>query len=323
MASFVACLASGRSAANRFGRVRRVDQAYYPFLQAIALEFHVTDRLDGTTLSSPFVLPPDPAAITDPDSGAVLVGDAFASISGRRVRVVDRLGLIDLTGGIQRGAIADRIVRSILIVGPSPVAAGVDAFVGRAYDGTADLEGQVPIPVGSNGIDSDNCIFVPQTAMLQLDGLVATPGNPILVRVDVWQPHTAEELALMTDVCCCRANVIDDEGEPFYTTALYVGAACLRTVTGAAPPSAARGVGFTVVTVTGTGFQDGDVVVFMHEDGLGILPIDQINVLNSTTMLVRVDVNGAVPQGAYNIFVSPPLAPPQCGGVGEGLFTVT
>ncbi len=300
-----------------------MDQAYYPFLQAIALEFHVTDRLDGTTLSPRFTIPPDPLSVTDPDSGAVLVGSRFETISGRRVRVVERLGLIDLTGGVQQGAIADRLIRSILVVGPSPVAAGVDATIGRAYDGTSDPEGRLTIPVGSNGIDSENCIFVPQTAMLQLDGLVATPGNPILVRVDVWQPHTVEELALMTDVCCCRQSVFDDEGEPFYTTALYLGAACLRTITDAAPPSAAQGAGFTVVTVTGTGFAEGDLVLFLHEDGLGALPIDQVNVINSTTMLVRVDVNAIAPVGAYNIIVAPPLAPPQCGGVGNALFTVT
>lgn len=280
-------------------------------LQSVALEFHVTGSLDGSTVPDPFPVPPDPAArgLTDPRTGAVVIE-------------VENLGLIDLAGG-RTGVSGDRIIRSLLIAGPNAVGVGVEATIGLAFDGISSPSGGLVIPPGANGIVSENCIFVPQTAMVQLVGLDASPGEPILVRLCLWLPRTVEEYGEMGNLCCCRANTIDEEGEPFYTTALYVGAACSRTVTGAAPPSAARGAGFTVVTLTGTNFTDGDIVVFIHEDGLGVLPIDQINVVNPTTILVRVDVNGAVPLGDYNIIVAPPLAPPRCQGIGEGLFTVT
>lgn len=304
--------------------MRRVDAPAlsYPILNTIALEYHVTVELDGVTDSPPFAIPPDPAARTDRDSQAVLVGDTPATISGRQVFTVERLGLIDLTGYLQNGAGADRIVRSILIVGPTPVGVGVTADIGRIFDGQPDPEGRLVIPVGANGISSDNCIYVPQTAQLQLRGLTATPGNPILVRVLVWQPHTVEELGEMTQLCCCRAAQVDEEGEPFNVTALFFGAACERTVTLAAPPSAPAGTGMVAIALTGTGFADGDLVFFVHEDGLGSLAVSGVIVMNSTAIALSVDVPVAAVLGAYNIIVTPPLAPPQCQGVGEGLFTV-
>lgn len=295
--------------------MRRVPQPNAPdwfHLQAIALQFHVTDRLDGSTFPLPFALPPSTDAVLDPDSGAV-------------IQTVERLGLIDLTGGVT-GGIADRIIRSILVVGPVAVGVGDNAVIQDAVDGIHDplhTGGVLAIPVGANGISSLNCIFIPQTAQLQLDGLVATPGNPILVRICVWQPHTIEELAEMTQVCCCRANVFDEEGEPFYTTAIYSTAACSRTVNTAAPNSAARGSGLLVVTVGGANFADGDIVLFIHEDGLGTIDITQITFVSPVSIQVTIDVDGAVPLGVYNVFVSPPLAPPQCGGLALGVFTVT
>lgn len=280
-------------------------------LQSVALEFHVTGSLDGSSVPDPFPVPPDPAAqgLIDPSTGAIVIE-------------VENLGLIDLAGG-GTGVSGDRLVRSLLIAGPNPVVVGVEATVGLAFDGIPAPNVALTIPAGANGIVSENCIYVPQTAMLQLVGLDASPGEPILVRLCLWLPRTVEEHGEMANLCCCRANTIDEEGEPFYTTALYVGAACSRTVTGAAPPSVARGAGFTVVTLTGTNFTDGDIVVFVHQDGLSTLPIDQVNVVNSSTMLVRVDVNAAVPVGDYDIIVAPPLAPARCQGIGEGLFTVT
>jgi hypothetical protein len=292
-----------------------------PWLQSISLEYHVTVALDGIKLSPDFVLPPDPAAVLDPDNGCVLVGRNTETLpNGKVVRTVDRLGLIDLTGGHQRGGIGDRLVRSLLIIGPTPVA-GV-AQVGRAFDGIADANGQLTIPVGSNGIDSDNCIYVPQTAMLRLTGMTATPGNPILVRIGIWQPSTDEELGEMVQACCCRANAIDEEGEPFFTTAIFSPAACARTVTTAVPPNAARGTGLLVVTLTGTNFAVGDSVTFIAQSGLGQIPVTSVTVMNATTILATIDVNGAVPLGAYDVVVAPPLAPPQCQGIGAGIFTV-
>lgn len=295
-----------------FGRVRLVNPSapvYFP-LQTIALEFLVTDRLDGITPSPPFLLPPDPLANLAPDNNAVRI-------------TVERLGLVDLTGGVPSGALADRLIRSLLIVGPNPVGVGVVATIGRAFDGIPDDNGNVQIPVGAIGIDSDNCLFVPQTAAVRLTGLVASPGNPILVRLLVWQPHTVEELAEMSQVCCCRANVFDEEGEPFFTQALYNLGTCARTVASVAPPTAPRGVGPQAITVTGTGFVDGDILVLISEDGTGTINVLSHAVTNATTLIAAIDVDGAVPLGDYTVIVAPPLSPPECQGIGEGVFSVT
>lgn len=279
----------------------------FPWLQSICLQWSVTDRLDGITPSPDFVLPPNPAAPLNPDTNCVFVG------------TVERLGLIDLCGGAQRGQFADRLIRHLLIVGPNP--AGASADIGLAFDGIADPNGRVDIPLGAVGLDSGNCIFVPQTAQLQIQGLIASPGSPILVRLNVWQPKTIEELAEMTQACCCRANTFDEEGEPFFTTALYDN--CTRTVTLAAPNTAARGAGPTVVNVTGTGFAEGDLIFFFHEDGLGQIPVITSAVTLPTNITVAIDVDGSVPLGDYNILVAPPEAPVQCQGLGLGLFSVT
>lgn len=297
----------------------------YPWLNTISLEYHVTESLDGSTNSPPFVLPPDPAAVLDPDSNCVLVFDPNIPpqtlANGKIVRTVANLGLIDLTGGVQRGATADRLLRSVLIIGPTAVVAV--AQFGRAFDGAADPQGQIVIPLGSNGIDDLNCLFVPQTGQMVLRGMTATPGNPILVRLGIWQPATAEELAEMQEACCCRASVFNEDGEPFFTTAIFSAAACARTVTAAVPNTAVRGVGLTAVNISGTGFAAGDIVRFVHEDGLGEVPVFSTTFFNPTLIGVILDVDGAVPLGAYDIFVAPPLNPPQCQGIGPGLFTVT
>ena len=150
----------------------------YPWLQTISLQWLVTDQLDGTTPSPEFVLPPNPASPLDPDSQCVMIGSGSP-------RTVDRLGLIDLCGGVQRGQFADRLVRHLLIYGPTPVGIGVTADIGLAFDGISDPNGRVVIPTGANGLDSGNCIFVPQTAQLQIQGLTAVPGSPILVRLNL------------------------------------------------------------------------------------------------------------------------------------------
>lgn len=290
----------------------------YPWQYPVALQFLVTGELDGTTPSPEFAIPPDPNAVLDPDSQAVLVGPLDGGI-----HVVENLGLIDLTGGGSGNGRADRFVRSFTIVGPTPVGVGVTADIGLAFDGISDPNGRITIPTGSNGLDSLNCIFVPQSAQLQVRGLTATPGNPVLVMLLVWVPYTAEELARMAEVCCCRAAAIDAEGEPFFTTALYLGANCTRTVVSALPNSAARGVGPTAVVVGGTGFTDGDQIFFIHESGTGMINVITSAVITPNVINVAIDVDGAVPLGDYNIVVAPPLAPPECQGIGEGLFTVT
>lgn len=278
-------------------------------LQTIALEFLVTQRLDGVTPSEPFVLPPNPDAVLTADARTVRIEQA-------------RLGLIDLTGGVD-GAAADRIIRSYIIMGPIPKVPNDVATIGLAFDGVPSPNGEVEIPDLAIGLSSENCILVPQTAQVRVTGLTASPGNPILVRLLIWQPRTVEELAEMTKLCCCRAGVFDEEGEPFYTQALYLPADCTRTVESVAPTSGARGVGPTAITITGTGFVEGDTLTMISQLDGSTIPIITRAVTNSTTMIAAIDLTGSVALGDYDIVIAPPQSLPECRGVGEGLYEVT
>lgn len=277
-------------------------------LQTIALEFRVHQRLDGVTPSPPFILPPNVGAITDPDSGCVVID-------------VDRLGLVDLTGGGLGGNRADRIVREILVVGPTPVAV-TPGTIGRSFDGVPDPGGQLGIPVGAIGIESSNCIFVPCTAQLQLNGINATPGNPILVRICVWQPNFVEALAEMIKVCCCRAGVVDDVGDPFYTRALYPASTCTRTVTSVNPDSGLTGSGVNPLNIGGTGFAEGDIVYFINQTDSTQLTVTSTVFVSSVQIQVIVDIPIAASLGNYIVVVAPPLAPVQCQGVLLDAFLV-
>jgi len=278
-------------------------------LQTIALEFHVHGALDGSTPSPAFVLPPDDAAVTDPDSGCVIID------------IPGNLGLIDLSGGGLGGTRADKIVRALFIAGPTPIPLGDTGLVARAFDGITDPQGQLVIPAGAVGIDTSNCIFVPGSAQLQLDGMSGVVGDPILVRICIWQPKTVEEHGEMVQVCCCRAGVFDEEGNPFFTTALFPTESCTRTVNTVAPDAVAAGVGDVPVNIGGSGFAEGDIVYFISQDGGASLVVSSNTFVSVNLIQVIVNVPASA-LGDYTVIVAPPLSPVQCQGVLEDAFNV-
>lgn len=278
-------------------------------LRPLTLEYRVSGSLDGVTPSPQTPLPPAVGSPVVPTENKVVI-----EIDGD-------LGLIDLTGlPGQQGQYSDRLIKWLAIYGPN-VPFALDS-VGVAFDGVSEGT-DLSIPAVANGIRSYNCLFVPQSGQLRVNGMAGSPGNPVIVRLGVWQPQGLIELTEMIESCCCLAGTLDDLGQPFFTQAIYPAGACLRTVTDAAPPSAAQGAGATIVTLTGTGFTSSDVVAFVSTDGTTSIPITNVNAATPTSMLVTLQIGAGQLVSDYDITVAAPLGGPGCSATLEAGFAVT
>lgn len=280
-----------------------------PFpLRPLCLEYRVTGALDGVTPAPAYAIPPSPdSPVVPPDN--------------KIVQTVENLGLLDLTGFPGRhGQIADRIVKWIIVYGPNVPFAADNIAV--AFDGRRETRTALTIPAGANGIYNRNCIFVPQSAQLQLDGMAASATEPVVVRLQVWQPQTLNDLADMINSCCCLANTFDEFGEPAFTTAIVSAERCARTIVSLVPNTAVQGAGAVAIAVTGTGFTDGDLVRLIHTNGTTEITIDSVLINNSNSMTVTVEIPADQLQGAYDMTVAAALAP-QCSFTLDDAFTVT
>ncbi len=279
-------------------------------LRPIALEYRVSGSLDGVT--------PSPVVPFPPDSAAPLTDDQFI------LQNVTNLGLIDLTRGSQY---AGRVVKWIEILGPAVPTAADNVAV--AFDG-ARQRIELQIPPAANGIYSRNCIFVPQTGELRLNGMSAAGGEPVIVRIGVYVLKKLGQLAEIQEACCCHAACLNDAEEPCFVQALYSAAAAARSITDVDPPSATRGASVTFV-VTGTGFTPTDRFR-IRQLGAQATPespvpiaqilIDSVTFLNSTTVELRVEIPLDQPLGEYDAVVSPQLAA-QAFTVGLACIEVT
>lgn len=169
-------------------------------MRPLGLQYIVTRTLDGSTPAPSFGVPPTPGPY-DPSSQMLTFE-------------VENLGLIDLTGlAGGSGQLADRIVKWISILGPNPRFNQRNVSV--AFDGISE-QTEITIGVGALGVYSRRCIRVPQTAALQLDGMAANPGEPVVVRMGIWMPQTRLELAAMVQACCCTGAAITSTGLPAF-----------------------------------------------------------------------------------------------------------
>ncbi len=169
-------------------------------MRPLGLEYIVLRNLDGVTPAPAFGVPPAPE---DYDPATQLIS-----------KTVDRLGLIDLTGlPGGSGQLADRIVKWVIILGPSPPFATDNVSV--SFDGLI-AQTDVEIPGAELGVYSRRCILVPQTAQLRLNGMAGLVGSPVIVRMGVWMPQTRLELAEMMQACCCTGAAVDSVGDPFF-----------------------------------------------------------------------------------------------------------
>ena len=279
-------------------------------LRPIALEYRVSGSLDGVTPAPVVPFPPDPAS--------PLTADQFI------LQNVVNLGLLDLTRGSQY---AGRVVKWIEIIGPNvPTTAD---NVGVAFSGVAQRT-ELTIPGAANGIYSRNCIFVPQTGQLRLNGMAAGV-DPVIVRVGIYVLKRLGQMAEIQEACCCHGECLNDANEPCFVQALYSSAAAARAITNVNPASGARGANVTIV-VTGTGFtatdqfrvrQVGTPATPESPTPISTIPIDSLTFINPTTVELRVEIPISQPLGLYDVVVSPALGA-QAFTVGlADSFTVT
>lgn len=278
-------------------------------LRPLVLEYRVAGSLDGVTPSEAVPLPPQIGSPVVPTENKVVI------------EVPGNLGLIDLTGlpGLQ-GQYADRIIKWLAIYGPNfPTTTD---NVGVAFDGISEGT-DLTIPPVANGIRSYNCLFVPQSAQLRVNGMAGSPGNPVVVRLGIWQPSSLLELNEMFQACCCLDGAIDSLGQPFFTQAIFVAGACERTISSSNPPTRAQGDGATMITLGGTNFTDSDVVAIVHQGGTALIEITNVIAVTEFQMIVQINVPADQQLGAYDITVAAPLGGPGCSATLDGGLTIT
>lgn len=278
--------------------------------QALVLEFRVFGALDGVTPSPQVVLPPGIAA---PGECQTIVVDLDGT-DGKSMN----LGLVNLAG-IGQTPYADRIVRPLLVIGPNVPTGGDNINV--VFDGERS-EFEHIIPPAANGLFVESCIFVPQAHQLQLQNMVASPGEPIIVRIGIFLPDTVPALAKMREACCCLGSSLNAAGQQTYVTALYSASACSRTVTSVVPTPISRAVGTAVITITGTNFASDDAVAVVNVDGTSLIPVDLITFINDTTLQVTLDV-GAADLGFYDVTVAARLAFGTCSATLDAALEIT
>lgn len=268
-----------------------------PLLRPLTLQYLVTDRLDGVTPAPLFEVPPSPEATLNDDKMVE--------------QTVERLGLLNLTGGGPAGQSSDRLIKWILIYGPR-LPFDTDN-IGVAFDGVLQ-DAPITIPAGANGLYTQ-CLFLPQTAQLRLDGMAGSPSEPLVVRVAIWRPQTVQDWAAMLEACCCINACVDELGESCFTRAIYSDEECeSRSITtvqamGGGALVLARGAS-GVAEVTGTGFEATDVWKLFQ--GSSQLLIDSVTFNNPTSVDLAVSVPDDAPVGNYTASVGPPLAGPEC-----------
>lgn len=266
-------------------------------LQTRCLEYQVTDRLDGVE--------PAPLYSTDPRSPLYVRPDA----QGKLIFEVARLGRVDLTGASE-GATADRIVKWILLLAPVPAAVlQVNADIAFPV-GPTDKQ-PLARPVGALGIYSRICIPIPQSGQLFLNNMRSDGVTPVLVRIGVSMPDIVSAYAEIGRACCCLGATLDELGQPFFTRAIY--ADCSRTINDIDPNPVFQGDGEVVLTLNGSGFTEGDLVLIEDGDG-NPLTVVSIEFFGSDEIGVTVNVAADQPIGDYTVFVVPPLANAGCGG---------
>ena len=286
-----------------------------PLLRPTVLQYTVSGSLDGISKSPNVPFPPDPAAPLDEDQ--------FIA------QEVEDLGLIDLSRGGGEGQYAGRFVKWIEILGPNVPTREDNVRI--AFD-DALQQSMLTIPATAIGIYSRDCIFVPQTAQLQVIGMdTAASPDPIIVRVAVWPPQTTECLAAFYESCCCKTDKANDFGQPVFTRGLYTTASGARTVTVVAPGTAARGA-TVVVSMTGTGFTASDVWVIRQIGAQSspdfpppvfrILPA-LITFMSGVSADVTFTIPFSAPLGLYDVLVAPDLGGESFSAILADSFTVT
>lgn len=270
-------------------------------LRLLTLDYRVALGLDGSTDAPPFS-----AGRTDPITQAL-------------VFEVDRLGLVDLTGlgrvPLGLGSNADRILPWFYMVGPFPRFIGNNVQLG--VEGIASKV-LIDLPVGAQGIYTEQCLRVPQGQQLLLVGLDGDPGgDPVRVLMRVWVASDEATWGEMVRYCCCANAAVDEVGDPLLANAIYNQATCQRVITSTSPESVSVDTGIVPVSIIGSNFSDGDQVFFVHQDDpTRTISVTTVTFIDPTQIDVEIETAGA-DLGNYDLVVAPPLASEICGGTLE------
>jgi hypothetical protein len=285
-----------------------------------AIRFEVSIGLDGVT-PAPILPQPPYGPLIDADGADI----SFDSDTGELVVRVDRLGLVNLTGGDGvDGDRADRFVKSIRVYGPNPPfnQSNVGVFFGGDGLGPDERRIELAIPLTANGIYSTNCIFVPQSGRLYLNGMTGVAGSPVIVRIGLWQPKSVADLVAAQRACCCMAGCVDEDGNPCFVEAIYTAEACARTIETVDPDTVIQNSGANVITVTGSGFVDGDSWAIVNADEPAEIEITNINVVSETEVELTIEVPFDVFVGSYDVVVAAELGGSECTATLEDGLTV-
>jgi hypothetical protein len=218
-------------------------------LQTNCLEFLVSGSLDGTTPNPIFERADSETPRPDPP------GTDAENIYRFEV---ENLGILDLDfpavaerpdGTVTRG---NRYVTWLVIDTGGPqggAGAGVNVVAYRPDSNTPIVQEPIEDLENEIGLYRKACIFVPHGSALQLTGVDADAGTPILVRLSVALPRTREEEEDLINACCCMAG--------YFT--LFAGC-LLPPDPQSVNPTPIAAPATTTVDVIGQNFENGDVV---------------------------------------------------------------
>jgi hypothetical protein len=158
-------------------------------MQTFTLEYIVLGSLDGVT--------PAPAFSVDPNADDYLRPGADQLYT----QVVQNLGLIDPDFGVG-GSQGNRILSWFWTYGPTPGAPGAAVSVVDAQGPGLEQQQLIDLAAKTQAYVSA-ARLVPQGSRIKVEGLTASPGQPVVVRFNVLVADTAEDFLTL---CACDTS---------------------------------------------------------------------------------------------------------------------
>jgi hypothetical protein len=166
-------------------------------LQMMTVEYEVPGLVDGVTPAPPLSFDPasDNYRAPDPDGIVRFSAAQMLELTG------GNFGLFDPDFGVG-GTFADRFVHMIQVRSQG---GGASAQISVVDARDPNLAGQEEVLPASAEADffTDRCVFVPQGSAIAFFGFTATPGQPVVVRINVVAWGSLEDYAELLNQCCC------------------------------------------------------------------------------------------------------------------------
>jgi hypothetical protein len=171
----------------------------------MTVEYEVPGLVDGVSPAPPFSYDRNSPLYKKPDADGIVRFSAAEMIAFNG----GNLGLFDPDFGVG-GTFADRFLHMVEV---RTAGGGVAATIAVVDARDPALPGQEDVLAPSPEADfySDDCIFVPQGSALAFAGFNPTPGQPVVIRINVVAWGSVEDYALLLRQCCCE---MPDELKP-------------------------------------------------------------------------------------------------------------